>query len=376
MNDNKKNVVIYCERWFDGGIEEIISNIISKSNNSFKIIVSQKETEKYDKILKEHNVKLIIMHDKIKNPIIRMIYNFKIFKKIIGKYNESIIHINIYNSLGLKYARIASKMKCSKILIHAHNNGIDKNNDRFYVKRISNMLARKIYTSEKYSYISCSDEAAKFCFDTKKIKKYTVVKNGIYSDKFIFDMDIRKMMREKMSLNDDTIVFGHVGRFVYQKNHEFLIDAFEKYTNFNKNTFLILIGDGPNKADIEKRVIAKNLNDKVLFLGNVDNVNDYMQAFDCFLFPSQYEGLGIVAIEAQAAGLQCIVSDTIPKMVKITSDLEFVKLNLNDWYKALKQIKIKKRENAQKYIVSSKFDITNTVEQIDKIYEVIQIDKK
>lgn len=376
MNDNKKNVVIYCERWFDGGIEEIISNIISKSNNSFKIIVSQKETEKYDKILKEHNVKLIIMHDKIKNPIIRMIYNFKIFKKIIGKYNESIIHINIYNSLGLKYARIASKMKCSKILIHAHNNGIDKNNDRFYVKRISNMLARKIYTSEKYSYISCSDEAAKFCFDTKKIKKYTVVKNGIYSDKFIFDMDIRKMMREKMSLNDDTIVFGHVGRFVYQKNHEFLIDAFEKYTNFNKNTFLILIGDGPNKADIEKRVIAKNLNDKVLFLGSVDNVNDYMQAFDCFLFPSQYEGLGIVAIEAQAAGLQCIVSDTIPKMVKITSDLEFVKLNLNDWYKALKQIKIKKRENAQKYIVSSKFDITNTVEQIDKIYEVIQIDKK
>lgn len=376
MNDNEKNIVIYCERWLDGGIEEIVSNIISKSNNNFKIIVSQKETEKYDKVLKEHNVELIILHDKIKNPIIRMIYNFKIFKKIIGKYNESIIHINVYNSLGLKYAQIASKMKCSKILIHAHNNGIDKNNDRFHVKRISNMLARKIYTSEKYSYISCSDEAAKFCFDINKIKKYTIVKNGIYSDKFIFDMDIRKMMREKMSLNDDTIVFGHVGRFVYQKNHEFLIDAFEKYTNFNKNTFLILIGDGPNKADIEKRVISKHLNDKVLFLGNVDNVNEYMQAFDCFLFPSQYEGLGIVAIEAQAAGLQCVVSDAVPKMVKITSGLEFVKLNLNDWYRALKQIKIKKRENTQKYIVSSKFDITNTVEQIDEVYEVIQNDKK
>ena len=376
MNDDGKKVVIYCERWLEGGIEEIVSNIISKSNNNFKIIVSQKETEKYDKILKEHNVELIILHDKIKNPIIRMICNFKIFKKIIGKYNESIIHINVYNSLGLKYARIASKMKCSKILIHAHNNGIDKNNDRFFVKRISNMLARKLYTSEKYSYISCSDEAAKFCFDINKIKKYKIVKNGIYSDKFIFNKDIRNMMRDKMSLNDDTIVFGHVGRFVYQKNHEFLIDVFEKYTNFNKNTFLILIGDGPNKTYIEKKVIAKHLNDKVLFLGNVDNVNEYMQAFDCFLFPSQYEGLGIVAIEAQAAGLQCVVSDAVPRMVKITSDLEFVKLNLNDWYRALKQIKIKKREDTQKYIISSKFDITNTIDQIDEIYEVIQNDKK
>lgn len=373
-------VLFYTERWLDGGIESLIINIIENSSNNtiYKILTSQKETNSFDKLLEKKNVEIFEIHKKsIKNPIIRTIKSIVKFKSKIKKYNKYIIHINIYNAVGLIYAYIASKSGFNKIIIHAHNNGIDIQNDKFYIKRIVNYIFKKIFTKKGYYYIACSDEAADFCYNTKKINNnYYIMKNGIYAKKFIYNIDLRKKIRKQLKIDDNIVLYGHVGRFVYQKNHEFLLKTFKKINEKNKNSKLLLIGNGPlyeNMINLSKKL---NIYDNVIFLGNSSKVNEYMQAMDIFLFPSCYEGLGIALVEAQASGLKCIASKNIPKLVKCTDNILFLDLNEDMWcdesIKAVNYI----RKNLFEKIKKSGFDIGDSVLMLEKKYEVIFNDKK
>lgn len=366
-------IVFYSERWLDGGIETLIMNIITKSQSAkykYKIIVGQKETLSYDDLIKKYNVEFVEIHKKhIKNPIIRTINSILKFKKSIQNEVESIIHINIYNSVGLVLGLFVKNKK--NVVIHAHNNGIDKDNDKFYIKRLANSIFKLLYTSKKYNYFACSDLAANFCFDTKKIDKYYIMKNGIDSKKFEFNLDDRNRIRNDLNINNDTILFGHVGRFVYQKNHNFLIDVFKKYYDENNNAKLLLIGSGPLKKEIKKKVNLLNLNDSIIFLGNTDKVNEYMSAMDIFLFPSFYEGLGITLIEAQCSDLPCIATQGLPKMVKVTDNLEFLNLDINLWTNKIVNLIVDERCDQSINIKEKGYDIFDSVDSLEKEYEVI-----
>ena len=370
-----KKIVFYSERWVDGGIEALIMNIISNSNLSefeYKIIVGQKETNSFDSKINEYGIEFIEMHNKhFKNPIFRTLSSFFKFKKIISRESDAIIHINIYNSVGLVLGSLVKNKEKNRVIIHAHNNGIDKENDKLYIKRISNCIFRKIFTNTHYNYIACSDLAAKFCFDTKKIEKYYIMKNGIASDKFCFNEETREKIRSELNIDNDTLVLGHVGRFVYQKNHVFLIDVFNKFIKTHNNSKLLLIGSGPLMKELEKKVCEYNLKDKVIFLGNTENVEKYMCAMDLFVFPSLYEGLGIVLIEAQCSGLRCFATDGLPDLVKVTNNIFFLELDINVWEKSLIEQMSYKRMNMSDEIRKAGFDIYDSVKNLEKEYEAI-----
>lgn len=364
-----KNICLYSEKWTSGGIESFLVNLVELLSKKYKftIVTSQKETNIYDEKLKKNNCKVITMNKSIiMNPIKRTLFSIINFKKTIEKGKYDIVHINMYNSIGLFYANLIKK-KNLKIICHAHNTGID--NDKFYLKRITNFAVKQLFTKKKYIYLACSYEAAAFCFKNKS-EKLKIINNGIETEKFIFNMNKRKEIRKKLNLAENDIVVGHVGRFVLQKNHIFLVNIFKEFLKMVPNSKLVLIGNGETKDDIMKKIVELKIEKNTILLENIKNVNEYMQAFDLFLFPSLYEGLGIVLIEAQAAGLKCFASDTIPKNAKISDNLIFVSLlsSSKQWANIMKENIDYKRLNMLNIVKSNNFDRNSIMKNMEEIY--------
>lgn len=167
-------------------------------------------------------------------------------------------------------------------------------------------------------------------------EKYEVIPNGIDFGRFSYNSAKRESLRAELFL-DHRVVIGHVGRFVNEKNHEFVIKVFEEYLKQDPNAVLLLIGDGEKREHIHQFVCKKGLEDRVIFTGEVTNVEEYYSAMDVFLFPSLYEGLGIVLIEAQSQGLPCVISERIPSEVVINDNCTALSLNadISVWTDAL-----------------------------------------
>lgn len=221
-------------------------------------------------------------------------------------------------------------------------------------------------------YWACSEIAGKWMF---KNRNFRVIHNAINVSDFVYNESIRQKVRTQLGLLKDEFVIGHVGRFSYQKNHDFLIDVFNEVHRRLPEAVLILIGDAVedelylNKA--KQKVKELNLVENVRFLGIRNDVPDLMQAMDCFLFPSRFEGLGIVIIEAQTAGLPCYVSSVIPNEVKITNLVDFISLNESpeNWAEKIIKNKNYKRKDISKEIIKAGYDINTEIKKMQKFYE-------
>ena len=216
--------------------------------------------------------------------------------------------------------------------------------------------------------LACSESAGKFLFGRKQ--KFEIINNAIDVEKYIFDEKIRKSIREKYNARNKFVI-GHVGRFDRAKNHRFILEIFEDILRKKENSELWLIGDGILKSEIEEIAKQKSIYQKIKFLGIKNNVNELMMGMDAFIFPSSYEGLGIVLIEAQTSGLVCTVSDRIQPEAIVTNNVNVLSLNdqLGKWSETI--IKTYKTEG-RKSIENKKIDdfkIENLVKKMEKIYE-------
>ncbi|WP_138752518.1 glycosyltransferase family 1 protein [Paenibacillus sinopodophylli] len=206
--------------------------------------------------------------------------------------------------------RAASRAAIPVRIAHSHNT----RSEGSVPARLFKWYAGTLVESAATHYVACSSAAATWMFPRNK-KKSTVLPNGIASEQFAFSIETRSRLRRELNIPEDCLVVGHVGRFAHQKNHTQLIDMFCLLQNKKPNSLLVLVGDGPLRTEIERKVSELQLDHKVMFLGVRSNINEMMQAFDAFVFPSHHEGLGIVVIEAQGAGLPCIISEHIPAEV-------------------------------------------------------------
>lgn len=198
--------------------------------------------------------------------------------------------------------------------------------------------------------------------------------NAIDCSKFCFDSEIRNEMRKSLHIEDKFVV-GHVGRFTYQKNHGFLIDVFNEIHKINPKAVLLLIGDAVgNMSYYEKakqKVQQYGLTGCVQFLGMRNDVPLLMQAMDCFVFPSKFEGLGIVGVEAQAAGLPCFFSDTITQELGITKLAHFISLNESPakWAEIILNNRKTERKDMQPEIAAEGYDVKYEIHKLEKIYQ-------
>ncbi len=192
-------------------------------------------------------------------------------------------------------------------------------------------LFSKTFATE---YCACSKLAGQWLFGKRAMNSGRVLiwPNAIELERFAYNEAVRNEMREYLKLNDKFVV-GHAGRFANQKNHKFLIDIFAEIHRMRSDAVLLLAGDGPLMDEIARKVMDLGLNDSVIFLGSVNNLEKYYQAMDVFIFPSFYEGLGIVAVEAQVAGLPTICSTELPEEANVCKNFRAVSLkkSAHEW---------------------------------------------
>ena len=176
-------------------------------------------------------------------------------------------------------------------------------------------------------FVACSPEAGKWLFGDKicNSEKYLLLKNSIDSSAYSFDEETRNEVRKELGLEGRKVII-HVGQFRTQKNHGKVIEVFNELHKRDDSFALVLVGTGEEQDNIKSKVEEIGLKEDVLFLGNRNDIPELLMSADVFLFPSLYEGLGIALLEAQAADLICVVSDTIPELAILTEKVRSVNL--------------------------------------------------
>lgn len=323
MTQLNKPIVIaqIIGKWVGGGVESVIMNYyrnIDKSEVQFDFICDNDSTDIPYKEIEKLGGKVILI------PPYQKIFKYhRELKKVLKDGNYKIVHSHI-NTLSV-FSLFAAKCAGVPIRIaHSHST----TNKKEWKKNLLKIILRPLIKLFATDYMACTEHAGRWMFGDRQYEKGNVylLNNAIDLEKFKYDETVRKEKRKELGIENDTFVIGHVGRFVEQKNHKFLIDIFNELYKSNKKVMLLLVGQGPLMDEIKEKVKTLRLDKCVKFLGQRQDINDLYQAMDLFLFPSLYEGLGMVMIEAQCSGLQCICSTEVPKIVKITDKIYFIDL--------------------------------------------------
>ncbi len=244
-------------------------------------------------------------------------YNNKLEAFIKEHPEYKIIHSHMDKFSGM-IMRATNKHGVPVRIAHSHNT---QNEGGIAYQLVKNYYGKMInrYCSERFA---CSDDAGRWMFGTQP---FTIVNNGIDVKKYIKNEEAHQKIRTELAIKDRFVV-GHVGRFSAQKNHEFLLDIFAEIKKLRPNATLLLVGAGELRQDIAQKAKTLGLDSDIIFYGLTDKVEEVLQAMDVFVFPSLHEGLGIVLVEAQCAGLYCIASDSVPAEANFSGNVEFLSL--------------------------------------------------
>lgn len=304
-----------------------------------------------------------------KNPLLHYWQWIKLLKKNKNKYKAIVLNTN---SLEYVFPMFIAKIfDVDMRVIHSHNAGFERKIG--LLRKLLITFNKLLLNFSATHYFACSKKAGEWMFG--KEKNFKIIHNAIETDKYKYSLQKRQDKRKELGI-EDKFVIGHIGRFSYQKNHEFLIEIFNEIYKILPETELLLIGDAVedktylNKA--KQKVKKLGLEENVKFLGMRNDVSELMQAMDCFVLPSRFEGLPVVGIEAQAAGLPCYFSDVITEEVKITDLVNFISLNKSSrfWAKEIVKSRNFKRKDVSNEIIEAGYDINIEINKIEKFYKV------
>ena len=350
------------------GIETMLMNYyrhIDRNKVQFDFLCNKTKPGAYDEEIKKMGGR--IFHSPGLNPL-----KFFKYKKNVIEIFENNPEIKIMHShngaLAYQSLYAAYKFGIKNRICHAHATTIDVN-----LKLPLKLMYKTQLKKVANKYWGCGKNSISFYFGKSIIKsdKYMVLHNAIEEDRFIFNKDIRKKIRKQYNL-EDKIVIGNVARFMKQKNHKFTLDLMSQIVKKNPNAVLILLGDGELIDQMKEKARSLKIDNNVLFLGNVNNTNEMYQAMDVFILPSLFEGLPVVGIEAQAAGLKCVMSNRVTKEVDITGNviyLDLKKNSLDEWADTILNNASYDRKNMKNIIVDAGYSIKTEAKKLQEIYE-------
>lgn len=284
-----------------------------------------------------------------------------------NRYDIVHTHMNVLSVFSLFAA------KCGGVahrICHNHSTTSKFEKKKDLMKKVLRPTAKLFATD----YAACSELSARWMYGDALVDNgcVTVFNNAIDLDRYSFDETARGEVRTSLGA-ENSFLIGHVGRFMDQKNHTFLIDIFAEIVKIRPEAKLLLIGDGENLEAVKEKVSMLSLSDKVIFKGIIPDVERYYSAMDVFLLPSLYEGLPVVALEAQATGLPCVISDAVTTESAVISEVEFLPVNrdVGKWAKTVCEAKTRDRAECNRIFRSGKFNIENSACQMRDYYDRI-----
>lgn len=344
-----------------GGLETMLMNYyrnIDRQQIQFDFLVHRDFEADYDQEIKNLGGKIYHMQ--------RLVPWSRLYRKKLKEFFQEhpeykIVHVH-QDCLSSVALQCVKECGVPVRIAHSHNSSQDKNLKylikQYYMKKIP-----------KYAtgLLACSREAGDWMFQGYK---YRVLHNAIDTKKYIYDEKTALEVRNQYNLQDKTVI-GHVGRFNPQKNHDFLIKIFTECLKINDKCRLLLVGDGEERKKIEQKVKELGIQDKVIFTGVRSDVEKLMQAMDVFVFPSLYEGLPVTMVEAQSAGLPCVISDQVSEECMITKNLVTrisLRVSSQKWARVILKNSQMERENHREEVRQAGYDINSEARKLQRFY--------
>ena len=356
----KMNVAMIADNLDLNGISTVIvnySNELSKHGYNVIIFAGDKIDESFED-KDSYSFSIVKLPKRKKHPL--KYYLFLI--KTLRQKNIDIAHIHGNSATIVPELLICKLNRIRNRVVHSHNTTCN----HILMHRLLKPVINNLCTSR----FACSNLAGKWMFGNKD---FIVIPNGFNTSKFKYNEIYRMKIRNELKIDDSNYVIGHVGKFNLQKNHEFIIKVFNSIHQKAPSTRLLLIGTGETFEKIKALVKYFKLEDVVIFIGETSDVNKYYSAMDSFIFPSLFEGLGIVAIEAQISGLKCYVSNRVPTDIVVGENVKFIALDkgVDFWSEEiLNNIKYSNRlQFLNNYNLINKYDINLCSEILIKEYK-------
>lgn len=368
-----------------GGTEAVILNIFDNiDKNHFHI----------DFLVHGENAYHNEIHEKLINSGASIFYatprhvsykqNIIDIKHVLSNQKFDLVHSHM-DAAGYFLMRLAKQLGIQTRISHSHNTSSQFSHSQIpmqdYTHKLILEYARYKLRALSTHFIACSNAAGKWLFGDKicNSKKYLLYHNGIDVDRFMFNDFIRNEVRAELGVTN-SFVIGHVGRFSLQKNHVFLMKIFKEIYLQCNTAKLLLIGEGELLPNIQKEIYDLGLtNDSVIFAGIRQDVNRLYQAMDVMVFPSLFEGLPVVMVEAQASGLKIVASDRITQEAKLIPETEFMSLNTDPKIWASHILHYANgyvRRNTKKEIINTGYSAKDNIKILEKFYQKAIMDCK
>lgn len=368
---NEIRVLHITEMLSAAGIESFIMNLyrrVDRTKVQFDFLVLRDEHEFYeDEIVGMGGKKYFIKSTK-KNTLLRIYEESKLLKKFLSEHHYDIVHVHYTTPLRAPYLQVLKKMGVKTRIYHSHSAFVA---GKGLVKSlIYSYMRRKI---EKYAthYFACSNAAAEWIFTEKLLNqgRVEVIHNGIDTNKYAYNESTRKEMRSQLGLDGKKVLI-HTGRFSEQKNQSFIVEVFAALKRKYPNTVLLLLGIGPLQETVKQKSRALGVEKDVVFLGVKPDVFRYLNAADCYVMPSLYEGLPVAAIEAECSGLPCVFSTNITKEVALTKDVCFLDLedSLKEWADKVVACFDVERKDCSKDVLECGYDMRKVAKEMQDFY--------
>ena len=346
-----------------GGIENFIMNLyrtVDRTLVQFDFVAHTDKRCAFDDEIE--NLGGVIYHC----PDYRVVNHFQYvswWNEFFKNHKEyKIAHSHLDSSANI-HLRIAKKFGLVTVA-HSHSSS-----EGFGIRAIvKNLLKANFNDCCDYKF-ACSKAAADWLYG-KKLKEAVIINNGIDLSKYIFNEEIQKRIKRDLNIADNQIVLGHVGRIDENKNHIFILNILAELVNMGYDAVFVSAGNGMELKNLQNKAKEMNIENRVRFLGVRNDVNEVLQAFSVFVFPSLYEGLPVSVIEAQASGLKCLLADTITNEVDVTGNVEFMSLNNSpkEWAEKIVSMLPYERQNTQQQIIDSGYDIKSTARYLTDFY--------
>lgn len=367
-----KKVCIYCQTWESGGIEAFLNNVLQHmdlSDIQVDIVADRLKGSIFTDGLKA----LGVTFRELSGSSRALARNYRRFSKLLDEQRYDVVHLNIFHGVSLYYAHLAKRAGVPVRIAHSHGSALRKSVTR-PIKYALHYAARALFTGSATDLWACSGPAAEFLFSKRRLRErpYRFIPNGIDTAKFQFRADAREHIRKELGLCNQFVV-GSVGRLCSEKNQGFLLDVFAEIVRKRPDSRLLLVGGGEEEAALRQRAEALGITGQVIFYGLSDQVETLLWAMDVFVFPSLFEGLPVAGIEAQAAGLPVVCSDSIPGQAWVLKRVHVLPLDIGAkaWADAVLALALEKTprtgEEAAR-VRAAGFDIADAAPRIEAFY--------